>query len=144
MLNDEIRKLTDRLKDKLLLAESADEIKNIIAKAGGEITAEDAEKLLAEIKQSKPASGVDIDDDEMDAVAGGRDWQKEGCAATCEPSSNCWGTDYCRWVGVNYSNFWTTCPDGSPHNMVFWEDDFMGTNPIKRYKCSKCGFTKIE
>ncbi len=151
MMAAETKNLLKELKDKLMLAESADEIKEIITKAGGEITAEDAEKLLAKIKRSKPASGMDIDDDEMDAVAGGgtfsnehKDWSKDGCAATCEPGSRCWSNDKCIWGEYSYSNFWSACPDGSPHNMVFVEDDFMATTPIKRYKCSKCGFTKIE
>lgn len=151
MMAAETKNLLKELKDKLMLAESAEEIKKMIAKAGSEITAEDAEIVYDKISRQKAASGMDIDDDEMDAVAGGgtfsnehKDWSKDGCAATCEPGSRCWSNDQCTWGEYSYSNFWSACPDGSPHNMVFVEDDFMSTTPIKRYKCSKCGFTKIE
>ena len=45
--------------------------------------------------------------DELDAVSGGvttRDWQKEGCAATVEAGSDCWGTDGgCLACNISYS-----------------------------------------
>jgi hypothetical protein len=44
--------------------------------------------------------------DELDAVSGGvttRDWQSEGCAATVEAGSDCWGTDGgCRVCNISY------------------------------------------
>ena len=70
-MNEQTMNIVKQLKDKLMLAESADEIKDIITKAGGEVPDEFAEKLFAEIKTNNAASGTDIDDDDMDAVAGG-------------------------------------------------------------------------
>ncbi len=73
-MNEQTMNIVKQLKDKLMLAESTDEIRDIITKAGGEITAEDAEHIMTEIKRTNAPSGTDIDDDEMDAVAGGLDW----------------------------------------------------------------------
>ena len=70
-MNEQTFKIVEQLKDKLMLAESVDEIKDIITKAGGEVTDEFAEKVFTEIKANNAASGTDIDDDDMDAVAGG-------------------------------------------------------------------------
>ncbi|MBR5091194.1 MAG: hypothetical protein IK093_17345 [Ruminiclostridium sp.] len=70
-MNEQTIKIVEQLKDKLELAESADQIKEIIAKEGGEVSDEIAEKMFARIKEKNAASGTDIDDDEMDAVAGG-------------------------------------------------------------------------
>ena len=71
-MNEQTMKILENLKDKLMLAESADEIKDIITKAGGEVPDEFAEKMFAEIRSKNIASGMDIDDDEMDAAAGGQ------------------------------------------------------------------------
>jgi hypothetical protein len=88
-MNEQTMNIVKQLKDKLMLAESTDEIRDIITKAGGEITAEDAEHIMTEIKRTNAPSGTDIDDDEMDAVAGGLEWCSE--AFTCLLFSF-WGT----------------------------------------------------
>ena len=64
--------------------------------------------------------------DELDSVSGGedfsfsrwgitfRDYSQEGCAATVEPESHCWGTDGgCTAVDRVYSHkpIWMKCPD---------------------------------
>ncbi len=50
-----------------------------------------------EKKHTDPAiEGMELSVDELAAVSGGvtyRDWQKEGCAASVEKGSDCWGTD---------------------------------------------------
>ena len=79
-MNEQTFKIVDQLKDKLMLAESVDEIKDIITKAGGEVTDEFAEKVFTEIKANNAASGTDIDDDDMDAVAGGGCVFNHSCA----------------------------------------------------------------
>ena len=143
MINESTQKAITEQKSKLMLAESIDEIKDIDTKAGGEISAEDAEQLWNEIKLVKESRGQEIDDDEMDAVAGGadRDWVKDGCAATCEPRSWCGSNDYCMLCSVTYDNFWDTCPGGTPH-------DYGEVYVVKYRKgyrskrtCKKCGFT---
>ena len=80
-MNEQTVKILEQIKDKLMLAENADEIKELVTKAGGEVSDEDAEKILAKTKAMNAASGTDINDDEMDAVAGGSSW--------------CWADYYC-------------------------------------------------
>ena len=84
-MNEQTMNIVKQLKDKLMLAESTDEIKDIVTKAGGEITAEEAESMLKEIRRINSPSGSDIDDDDMDAVAGGTD--------------RCWW-DYENWLYI--------------------------------------------
>ena len=91
MINESTEKVIREQKSKLMLAESIDEIKDIVTKAGGEISDEIAGKLFAEIKANNAASGTEIDDDEMDAVAGG-EWN------LCDECFNfnwCSGEWYC-------------------------------------------------
>ncbi len=101
-MNEATKKALTEQKDKLLLAESVDEISKMITAAGGEISAEDAEKLLAEIKRSKPASGTEIDDDAMDAVAGGSLPWIEGTATDGE-DIGCWWTYHVSMNSASYS-----------------------------------------
>ena len=91
-MNEATKKALTEQKDKLLLAESADEIKDIVTKAGGEITAEDAEHIMTEIKRTNAPSGTDIDDDEMDTVAGG------SLCDYCFNHNWCQGEWYCYWL----------------------------------------------
>ena len=133
MINESTQKAIKEQKSKLMLAESTDEIKDIVTKAGGEISAEDAEQLWNEIKHVKESLGQEIDDDEMDAVAGGadREWLKEGCAATVEPGSWCGSNDYCSLLDVTYDIIpWDYCPqcDG----MLYFRGRGLG------YKCNSC------
>ena len=135
MINESTQKAIKEQKSKLMLAESIDEIRDIITKAGGEISTEDAEQLWNELKQMKESLGQEIDDDEMDAVAGGADmdWVKDGCAATCEYESWCSSNDYCISFSVTYDNFWKTCPGGTPH-------DYRWLGLRAGWVCKKCGY----
>ena len=108
-MNEATKKALTEQKDKLLLAESADEIKDIVTKAGGEIAAEDAEKILAEIRRDNAASGTDIDDDEMDAVAGGWSFPWIDGKATDGKDIGCWMSDYQNKNDAGYAT--NTCQD---------------------------------
>ena len=108
-MNEATKKALTEQKDKLLLAESADEIKDIVTKAGGEIAAEDAEKILAEIRRDNAASGTDIDDDEMDAVAGGWSFPWIDGKATDGKDIGCWANDYQNKNDAGYAT--NTCQD---------------------------------
>ena len=147
MINEATEKVIREQKSKLMLAESIDEIRDIITKAGGEISSEDAEHLWNEIKHMKESRGQEIDDDEMDAVAGGadRDWVKDGCAATCEPGSWCGSNDKCLSWSVTYDNFWKTCPDGTPHKWKYLFPKEIDGLPqyvgVEAKVCKKCGYT---
>ena len=90
----------EELKKKTLAAASAEEVMEIVRAAGEEITAEEAKQFFETLKKSQADQELSLD--ELEAVSGGqkwgngvwvRDYSTEGCAATVEPSSNCWGTD---------------------------------------------------
>ena len=102
-MNEQTMNIVKQLKDKLMLAGSADEIRKLIADAGGEIAAEDAEKILAEIRRDNAASGTDIDDDEMDAVAGGWSFPWIYGKATDGKNIGCWWNHHESMNSASYS-----------------------------------------
>ena len=79
-----------------------------------------------------------LSQDELEAVSGGRDWMAEGCAATVEAGSSCWGTDACSGINVHYQFFDASvkCPNyPGPHRTEL-------TDRLKRiYTCKYCGYT---
>ena len=129
-MNEATKKALTEQKDKLLLAESADEIKDIVTKAGGEIAAEDAEKILAEIRRDNAASGTDIDDDEMDAVAGGWSFPWIDGKATDGKDIGCWVSAYHNKNDAGYAT--NTCQDCK---VSLIDIDF------KKKKCPVCNET---
>ena len=118
--------MPNELREKLNNAKSLDEVKEIVKGQPGL----DAEKIWAEIERHQSNKSEKLDLEELDAVSGGadRDWQKDGCAATCEYDSWCGSNDNCICFDVTYSNFWRTCPDGHEH--TFNNDDV----------CTRCGY----
>ena len=88
----------------LIKATSLEEAKKILADAGQEITDEEAKQIL-------DRSSLSLD--ELEAVSGGavpqtpnlsflwRSKSKDGCVATVEEGSNCWGNDGGCWT-FNY------------------------------------------
>ena len=93
----------EELKKKAMEAASAEEVMEIVRAAGEEITAEEAKQFFEKVQERKTDKALSLD--ELDAVTGGeefslvrwgitfRDYSREGCAATVEPGSHCWGTD---------------------------------------------------
>lgn len=137
--------ITTELKIKLLAAKSAEEVTKLVKDEGQEITSEDAAEIWTEITKYNEQEGKELSLDELEAVAGGairnRDYLKEGCAATVEPHSRCWGTDGgCLAINVDYTN-WpcdTRCPKCGRY-----------THPVRNYitregfwnvyACPECG-----
>ena len=119
------KQLMGRLNDAI----SLDEVKDIL-KDHPEC---DAERVFQEIESHRSSKSEKLDLDELDAVSGGadRDWQKDGCAATCEPKSWCGSNDFCYCWDVTYDNFWATCPDG--HDHMFELGNI----------CVRCGYSKV-
>ena len=119
--------LNNELKARLNNAKNLAEVKEIL-KNNLEIN---AEQVWKEIEKHQSAKNEKLDLDELDAVSGGadRDWQKDGCAATCEETSWCGSNDFCQIWDVTYDNFWRTCPDGHEH--VYQND-----------VCIRCGHGK--
>ena len=99
------------LEQKLLAAQSANEVAERLKAAGHEISAEEAAELFERVKGAREQEDKKLDLDELDAVAGGgfifkmvRNYLTEGCAATVEPGSDCWGTDGgCSMCNIRYS-----------------------------------------
>ena len=60
----------------------------------------------AKTNTDSAVEGKELSVDELDAVSGGvttRNWQREGCAATVEAGSDCWGTDGgCSVSNISY------------------------------------------
>ena len=112
--------ITNELKAKLLAAKSAEEVTELLKADGQEITPEDAARLWEEISRHRNQDGSELSPDELEAISGGvdRDWLTDGCAATVEPGSDCWGTDGgCSVHNIEYKHMPNGfCPDcGRPY-----------------------------
>ena len=119
----------DSIRERLESAHSLEEVRELTKdRPEGQ-----AERIWEELERHRSNKSERLDLDELDAVSGGshRDWKREGCAATCEPSSWCWSNDQCLTFEVVYSNFWVTCPDGYAH--VF-----------KNHVCVRCGYEEAH
>ena len=132
----------NELKKKAMEAASAEEIMEIMKAAGKEITAEEAERFYEKVQDKK--TDRELSPDELEAVAGGedRDWLRDGCAATVEAGSDCYGTDMCGLWPVTYEHRPTrhkcsVCggilySNGSTGGGFFEEE-------VYHYKCASCG-----
>ena len=85
--------------------------------------------------------------DELEAVSGGeRNWLLDGCAATVEPGSDCWGTDLCDMIIISYESFVPEykCPGNTgPHSYEVVNREVNHDYSIPRvtvtYRCKYCG-----
>ena len=147
--------ITNELKTKLLTAKSVEEVTALVKAAGQDITAEEAEKLWAEIKARREQDGKELSVDELDAVSGGatdRNWLLDGCAATVEEGSNCWGTDGgCVHINIHYSYFNQEfkCPNyAGPHQYEEISSVVHTVNGLPviegTYRCKYCGCTCVQ
>ena len=91
----------------------------------------DEERVWKEVQKHRSTESEKLELDELDAVSGEayRDWQKDGCVASCEQFSWCGSNDQCVFFDITYDNFWAACPDGHEH--VFDGD-----------KCVHCGYVQ--
>ena len=126
----------EELERKGMSARNAEELAAILKDAGEEISPEEAAELFKRMKAQKELSL-----DELEAVAGGadRDWLKDGCAATVEPGSSCWGTDACSWAPVTYDNKPEATCEKCRDYMILTKND--GFNHY--YTCVKCGHVLV-
>ena len=129
--------ITKELKEKLLNANSEEEVKALL---GDEVTLEDA-AFVWEKLQAKKAEGAlsEVDDDELEAVSGGadRDWEKDGCRSSTDLSF-CWVSDSCLDIWTTYSNY-DPCPKGGKHE---WQEkvliDWLRNSQGVFFECKKC------
>ena len=118
------------LKQKLLKADSFEQIKELLQE---QVSEKEAEQIWNELQNRRPAATkTSLDDEELESVAGGadRDFSSDGCAATVEEGSWCGSNDYCNLFDVTYTNF-DPCPQGGNHEWT----KVRGT--LRR--CAKCG-----
>ena len=107
--------ITEELKEKLLKANSEEEVKAIL---GDQATEEEISLAWQEIERHRPAEGLEeVEDDELAAVSGGadRDYLTDGCSASVEAGSHCWSDDSCVHWDVTYDNEEYACGINKPH-----------------------------
>ena len=144
--------ITNELKEKILAAECAEEIAALVKADGQEITAEESDLLWKEMTGRRGQDGKELSLDELEAVSGGRDWVTEGCAATVEWDSDCWGVDGgCLAIHYTYSREPTTddrCPKCGAR--VYLEGEYgVSTGFLQGYNwkefiCRNCGHYKVK
>ena len=113
--------ITNELREKLLTADSAEKVAELLKADGQEVEPDDVEKLWTEVTKKRQKDDRELSVDELEAVSGGveqRDYWGQGCAATVEPGSDCWGTDGgCSVNNIEYQHMPNGfCPDcGRPY-----------------------------
>ena len=128
--------------EKFMNAQSVEEVAELLKVDGMDVAG--AKRAWEEVCYEREHQDEELSLDELDAVAGGssRDWLEEGCAATVEPDSYCWGTDAgCVFINVNYAIMpdWHSCDFcGAKYTMKFDFNTF-GRNHTPEYKCRECG-----
>ena len=115
--------ISKELKEKLLKANSPEEMKALLGEA---VTDEQAAQMWLEAQALRGALD-EMDDGELDAVNGGirftdiftrpfappdRDYNTQGCAATVEYGSRCGSNDACYSYDVKYDHIENACVYG--------------------------------
>ena len=117
-------------------AQSLEELTALLKADGQDESA--AEEAWTELEARRASECQELSLDELESVTGGaRDWLTEGCAATVEPGSDCWGTDGgCAIKAVKYDNAPVeyTCPQcgANPVGIVYFDYN------RSKFKC-RCG-----
>ena len=91
------------LTSKLKKAESREEVEALLKADGQDLALTD--EVWAKAEELRAQDGQELSLDELEDVAGGRDWYEDGCAATVEIGSDCWSTDGgCAMCNISYSS----------------------------------------
>lgn len=132
--------MTSELKAKFFAAKSEEEAVALLKNGGVDETM--AKKMWSELTLKREANGGELSLDELESVSGGydRDYLKDGCAATVEPGSDCWGTDLCGLWPVTYINEPTRrkCPYCGK-NLCSWKTEETFWTTTYYYQCPNCG-----
>ena len=131
--------ISNELKAKLLAAQSAGEAAALMKADGQKLTAEDAAQLWTEIMNHQVQDDKELSLD-------------EGCAATVEEGSDCWGADGgCLMIHYTYFREPVTddrCPMCGAR--VYYEGEYgVSTGFLQGYNwkefiCRKCGSYKVK
>ena len=125
----------------LLKAGSVEEVKEIVTENGGTVTEEEAKELYDKIKAYDPDAVVEISEDELEEVSGGgflypnRSVLREGCKATVEGGSSCWGNDACKGINVVY-----VCAPRKDITCHYCKTKSVVPLSAGGYKCHRCKF----
>ena len=128
--------ITKELKEKLLKANSEEEVKALLGGSAEEKTSE----FWQEIEAHHGALGLEkVDDDELEAVSGGkdRDCLKDGCSSTAKVGEFCLSNDSCSLWTITYSNF-DPCPSGGIHDWAEEKRFYEDAHEFVLYRCKKC------
>ena len=122
-------------------AASAEEVQSLLKDNNIEISEEEALAFFRKAQCINKKDGSQLDEDELLAVSGGIDYAKDGCEATVEPTSKCWGTDGgCALVNNNYDHMPVNCICRDCGNKtVYLFQGVLGRPYTCRYICKTCG-----
>ena len=130
------------IKDIILNAKSVEQFRDLMKEEGRELSQEEAESMFSYL-----VKGEELSENELTAVSGGwggdyRDYASEGCEATVEIGSDCWGIDGgCEMVNVRYEHApCNTCP--SCGAQAIYRND--GGVNVFYYTCRSCGARFIK
>ena len=132
--------ITKELKEKLLNANSEEEVKALL---GDEVTEEEAAAIWKEIEALKAAPGFEkMDDDELEAVNGGMLWCLFGGEYASDGKEvGCLARNYSDWAEAKYY----ICPESKDGHD--WEEVRRFNVAELRYQeiqCKKCHYkTKV-
>ena len=118
---------------KLKKAKSREEVEALLKADGQDLALTD--EVWSKAEELRAQNGQELSLNELEDVAGGRNWLTEGCAATVEPDSDCWGTDGgCMNVNIGYDYLPShNCPRCGKYSAV----DFGW-----KWECKNCGRVK--
>ena len=128
--------ITKELKEKLLNANSEEEIKALL---GEEVTAADAAFVWEKLQAKKAEGALEaLDDDELEAVSGGGEEAANGHEVGC-------------WGGILWYSDWEEANEKccAKNSEGGWEHDFKKVREFYRrgvllydVKCKYCGYTQ--
>ena len=132
--------ISKELLAKLLTVKTREEAAALLKTEGFEDVPE--EQVWEQVQALRTQESRELSLDELDDVAGGaihtRSWIDEGCAATVETGSDCWGTDGgCNTVNIEYKNM----PEFYCRKCGRWSTRLVRNIDSKHtvYKCLYCG-----
>ncbi len=133
---------TKDFENQIMEAQSAKEIQKILKEHDLDYDLSQAESIFS--AKQKLSVREEMSEDELSAVSGGaqsRDYATEGCAATVEWGSDCWGTDGgCIAINISYSHkpFNVPCPRCGAYTFYMAEQDKY-SDCDSMYGCRTCG-----
>lgn len=99
--------ITNELREKLLTADSAEKMAELLKADGHEVEPDDIEKLWAEVTKKRQKDDRKLSVDELDAVSGGIFWFGEDAPDGHE--IGCWNIWYEDWSEFNLSHMDEYC-----------------------------------